>query len=322
MLRRTLLAVGCTLAATDIARAHDPLPPREDITLLIGARPGSATDLRARGFAPLLARHLPRADITLVNLPGQSGRAALDRLADAAADGSVLAWVTTPSLPARMADRASPALLRRLAFLGAVQREPVAIVTPADTPLATVEGLFRRGTDDAQAPLGTPPMGSAPWLAALRLQRLAGRSLEILAFPSAAAARQAVQGGNVAAAAMALGDVIGDVRENQLACLALAAHERISALPDTPILAEFGLNLNAPILRGLVAPAGVPAALLGRLAAACKATVSDPDYAASADTSGFQPRWLDGTDWLAQAQAEQDELARAHTGLAQGAGPG
>ena len=113
MLRRTLLAVGCTLAATDIARAHDPLPPR----------PGSATDLRARGFAPLLARHLPRAEITLVNLPGQSGRAALDRLADAAADGSVLAWVTTPSLPARMADRASPALVRRLAFLGAVQRE-------------------------------------------------------------------------------------------------------------------------------------------------------------------------------------------------------
>lgn len=322
MLRRTLLAAGCTLATTRLARAHDPQPARNDLTLLIGATPGSATDLRARVFAPLLARHMPRAEITLVNLPGQSGLAALGRLADSAADGSVLAWVTTPSLPAHVADRASVALVRRLSFLGAVQREPVAIVTPADTPLATVEGLFRRVTDDAQAPLGTPPMGSAAWLAALRLQRLAGRSLEILAFPSAAAARQAVLAGNVAAAAMPLGDVIGDLRESQLTCLALATDERLSALPDTPILAEFGFNLNAPILRGFVAPAGLPAGALGRLEAAFEATVSDPDYAAAADASGFQPRWLDGTHWLAQAQAEQDELARAHPALPPVAGPG
>ena len=116
----------------------------------------------------------------------------MQALAQAEPTGATLGWVATPTLPARMVDRGADDLLRRITLLGAVQKEPIAIVSPAATPLGSVQDIVARAADDAEAvPLGTPPPGSPPHLAALRLQALAGTRLNIVAFPSAAAARQA-----------------------------------------------------------------------------------------------------------------------------------
>lgn len=310
--RRALLAASLGGTVATILRpawARDAQLQHLSLTLLVGAAPDSGPDQQARAFAPFLLRHLPRSDLTLVNLPGEGGLHAMRHLASAPDDGSVIGWVSTPALPARAVDRDGGFLFQRLALIGAAQKEPVAIVTPADTPLTEIEALFRHGPDDADAPLGTPQPGSSAHLAALRLQHLARKPLNILPFPSVAAARQAVLAGNVAAAALALGDVIGEVRDGSLTCFGLAAAERVPFLPDTPVLAELGVKLEAPILRGLAAPSGLPVAIASRLRAALQAVVADPEFGSAADTAGFQPDWLDGADWRLRAEQEAHELA-------------
>ena len=138
-----------------------------------------------------------------------------------------------------MVDRGADDLMRRITLLGAVEREPVAIVSPAATPLGSVQDIVARAADDAEAvPFGTPPPGSPPHLAALRLQVLAGTRLNIVAFPSAAAARQAAVSGNVAGAALGLSNAVGDLREGRLVGLGLAATNRAEAFPDMPLLRE------------------------------------------------------------------------------------
>jgi tripartite-type tricarboxylate transporter receptor subunit TctC len=306
VIRRRHLLIGATaLVAARATRAN------ETLALLVGARAGSGTDALARSFAPFLARHLPSTDIDVRNIQGSAGLAAARALAEAAPAGSVLGWVATPTLPARMVDRGGGDLMQHIVLLGAVQKEPICIVSPAATPLVSVQDIVERSADDAGAvPLGTPPPGSPPHLAALRLQSIAGTRLNIVAFPSAEAARQAAVAGNVAAAALSLSNAIGELREGRLVGLGIAAKNRADVFPDMPPLRDSGLDLSAVIYRGLAAPAGLPQDMVDCLRTAMQAAVADPEFHEQADSIGFIPAWIDGPTWSAKADIERAELAR------------
>ena len=306
VIRRRILLAG-TGALALAAPAH----ATETITLLVGAKAGSPVDALARAFVPFLARHLPASAIAISNVDGGAGLAALQALAQAEPTGATLGWVATPTLPARMVDRGADDLLRRIGLLGAVEKEPIAIVSPAATPLGSVQDIIARAAEDAEAvPLGTPPPGSPPHLAALRLQALAGTRLNIVAFPSAAAARQAAVAGNVAAAALGLSSAIGDLREGRLVGLGIAAANRADAFPDMPPLRDSGLDLSAVIRRGLAAPAGLPEPVAATPCRALEAVVEDLEFHDHADTNGFVAAWRDGASWTAEAQDERAELAK------------
>ncbi len=303
--RRRALLGGAALPMASVAAAS------QVVTLLVGAKPGAASDVMARAFVPFLARRLPDVDFRVVNLPRSAGYAALQELARAEPTGSVIGWVATPTLPARMVDRGADDLLQRISLVAAVEKEPIAIVSPAATPLSSVQEIVAKAAEDAEAvPLGTPPPGSPPHLAALRLQTLAGTRLNIVAFPSAAAARQAAIAGNVAAAAIGLSSAIGDLREGRLAGLGIAAMNRADAFPDLPPLRDSGLDLSAMIRRGLAVPTGLPDAALGRLKSALHAIADDPAFHDLAHDGGYAVGWRDGNAWTAEADVERTELAR------------
>jgi tripartite-type tricarboxylate transporter receptor subunit TctC len=302
--RRTLLAAGAAMAIVRPVRAADR------VTLLVGANPGTRADIGARDFAPFLSRALAPAEAGVRDLPGEAGLTALLALADAPASGALYGWVAAPTLPARMADRDCPGLLSRLTLLGAVQKEPVVFVCPAASPLETMQELVRRSGEDADAvPLGTPPPGSPPHLAALRLQTLAGTRLNIVTFPSALAARQAVAAGNVAAAALGMAEAIGLLRAEKLVGLGVAAGKRSGAFPDMPALQEAGLPLSAFITRGLAAPSALPAEQAARMAGALQAVAHDPAFRAKGQAEGFHAVWLDGAAWTRQVADEHRRLA-------------
>lgn len=303
--RRAALIGGAALVAARPARAT------RFLTMLVGAPSGSSTDAGARAVAPFLAKHLGFVEIAIRNVPGNGGMNAFNLLADAPPSGATVGWIASPTLAARMVDRGGETLLQRLTLLGAVQREPVAFVSPAATPLESVQDIIRRAGEDADAvPLGTPPAGSPPHLAALRLQALTQTRLSIVTFPSSAAARQAVIAGNVSAAALGLTDVIADLREDRLIGLGIAARNRAGFLPDLPVLNEAGVPLSAAIHRGLAVPAGFPAELAERLVTALQGVANNPAYKELADRDGFLVSWTDSAAWATQIETERASLAK------------
>ena len=320
MIRRRRL-IAAALAAPMVVRAPMLLGTAvrgawaasgSDMTLIVGAPAGSSADLGARAFVPFLERHLPRTQLHIVNMPGDAGLVAFRALAAAAPDSGTLGWISTPSLPARTVDRSGAEnLLARMRLIAAVAKEPICIVSTTDSPLASAQDIITRSSENADAmPLGTPPAGSAPHLAALRLQALSGTTLNIVAFPSATAARQAALAGNVEAAVLGLGDAIESLRASRLNGLGIAARHRADAFPDMPPLRDSGLALSAFIHRGLAAPAGLDDATAARLRAALAGILDDIEFHAQGDSSGFVPEWLDGPDWTAQAVSERADLAR------------
>jgi tripartite-type tricarboxylate transporter receptor subunit TctC len=311
--RRELLAslsVAAALAPTPI-RAVQPARAKRHVTVLLGFRQGIGADKAARAFVDFLAPHLPGIDLALSNMPGDAGRTMLAALGDAPPNGSIIGWVITPTLPARIIDRAEPSLGQRIQLLGQVEREPVAFVSPSSDPADSIQDIIQRASEDADAvPLGTPPAGSPPHLAALRLQVLAQTRLNIVTFPSAAAARQAVLAGNVSAAALGLSEAIGDIRDGNLSAIGIAARRRFGLLPNTPVLDEGGIPLSAFIRRGLAVPVGTPSDLIAMLVEAMRAAAKDDGFHDQAEANGYYATWAEGPDWLAQMQTEQAALTK------------
>lgn len=315
-LRRRGLLSGLSVSAAlalmpATAKAVQTAKPKRHVTMLLGVPDGSGPDKVARDFIEFLAPHLPGIDIGLRNLPGDAGRTMLAALGEAMPNGATIGWVLTPTLPARIIDRGDPSLSQRIRLIGEVEQEPVAFVSSSADPANTVQDIIQRASVDADAvPLGTPPAGSPPHLAALRLQVLAQTQLNIVTFPSPAAARQAVLAGNVSAAALGLSAVIGDIRDGDLSAIGIAARRRFGLLPDTPILDEGGIPLAAFIRRGIAVPVGTPPDLIGVLTDAMRAVVQDDAFRDQAEANGYYASWAEGPDWLKQMQTEQAELAK------------
>lgn|GEM_PF-797347 len=312
--RRAVLTGAAALLPVGRAAAVRVTPSVRHVQVLVGAPEGSGMDAHARAFAPFLGRYMPGLEFAVRNIPGDGGMNAIRALMAAPPVNLTLGWVASPTLPARAIDRQDDAPLHRLHLLGAVEREPVAFVSPAAAPLESLQDMIQKaGADRDAIPLGTPPPGSPPHLAVLRLQGLAQTRLNIVTFPSAAAAMQAVLGANVSAAALGLSDAIDALREERLVGLGIAAKNRFGILPDLPVLQEAGLPLSATIRRGLAMPAGGSEEMASRLIAAFRGIAADPDFQELANRHGTLAQWMDGPSWAALMERERVDLAKLWT---------
>jgi len=290
--RRALLGALPLAAAVQAARAQMPPGTRpRRLTLLVGASSGSGTDLWVRGFAPFLERHMKQVQVAVVNRVGEGGLAAMRDLADAATDGSVMAYTAVPFLLARMVERHATGLMERLRFLGAVTEEPVVLVAPPGTELETLRAQW------GGRPLALPPPTSAAAIAAADL----GTELpmEQLHFPSAAAARQAAMSGNTEAALLAISECAVALRDNKLAVLAVASEARHPQLPDTPTFREVSLPLVAGLRRGIAVPSGTSPEAAARIIRALSAAAADPEFLAQAEARFILPQFRDESAWRA-----------------------
>ncbi len=311
MITRRAALTGLSALALPVLPVPRPASANRRTTVLLGATHGSRLDVMSRAILPFLVRQGGIGDLGIRNIPGAGGLNAITALADAPPSGATLGWLSTPALSARMVDRGDAAVMSRLRLLGAVVREPIAFVSPAAAPLESVQDVIRRAADDSDAfPLGTPPPGSPPHLAALRLQAVAQTRLNIVPFPSSSAAKQAVLSGNVSAAALGLTDAIAALRDGRLHGIGLASRNRFGMLPDMPVLEEAGVPLAASIRRGLAAPAGLPADLAGRIIDVLRAVVKDPEFLQHAEDVGFVPVWTEGSAWTRLVEAERADLDR------------
>lgn len=299
--RRSLLAASI-LAAPMLARAE----ASRRLTLVTGGPSGSTSDLVARSFAPFLERHLPRYRVVVENCPGEAGVTAYRHIARGPTDGTMLGWVATPALPAREVELGGPGLTDGLTLIGAVAKEPVAIVAPASGPVRTMADLLKVAEKE---PVAVTRPGSPAHLTAMRLQRLTGVALELLVFPSSGAVRQATTAGNVAAGILPLGEAAPGLREEKLTPLGVASL-RAEAFPDWPTLADQGIALSAWIHRGLAAPAGLSPQRLGRLSAALQAVAADPEFRAQSDGAGILTAYLAGPAWTERMATEKTEIAQ------------
>ena len=277
--RRSLAAFTlCTLGACAVpALAQGPLPPGP-ITLIVGWPAGGPSDNVARLAATRMSEALGQP-ITIDNRGGAGGNLGSDAAARARPDGStiMLATVASHGLNSALYARLNHDPLKDFAPIGMITTSPSVLLVPVDSPLRSVQDLLAAArARPGQLNYGSGGVGSSQHLAGASLKKLTGVDVTHIPYKGTAPAMTDLMAGRVdfvlTTGAMPF------IRSGKLRALAVAARQRLPALPEVPTFEEAGVKgFYTDSWYGLVAPAGTPRAALDKLNAALAAALRNPD---------------------------------------------
>jgi tripartite-type tricarboxylate transporter receptor subunit TctC len=283
-----LAAVLVVLLAVLPARAEYPERP---VRILEPFPPGGAVDIVTRLVAARLADDLGRPFV-VESKPGAGGILATDAVAKATHDGYTL-LVTTPNhtINAALNPKLPYDTEKDLVPVAVIAEVPELLVANAAAPFATFAAFVdhaRRNPgklDYASAGIGTLPHVSMELL----LRRL---DLKVTHIPykGAAPAMADLLGGQVQLKMDTFATAAPHIAAGKLRALAIASRDRSALAPDLPTVAELGVPGYEGILWiGVMAPAGTPAAVIERLAAACERAMRAPELVERFRRDGIDP---------------------------------
>ncbi|WP_043828885.1 tripartite tricarboxylate transporter substrate binding protein [Muricoccus aerilatus] len=315
MKRRSLAVLAASSAAALAAGPARAAWPERPITMIVAFPPGGGTDVAARTLARFLERELGQS-VVVLNRAGAGGEIGWAEMVRSPPDGYTIGFINTPNIVSIPIERQARYKLEDFAPVANVVDDPGAFLVPPDSRFRTLPDLvaFAKANPDTVT-YGTTGIGSDDHLAALAFERLAGVRMTHVPFAGAAPVRNAILGRQIMVASMNVGEGINDMRQDQLRALGQMATERWTEAPDTPTFREQGFDVVQGSMRGLAAPAGVPAPVLERLAAATRAVMEDAEFRRLASQQALPLRYLAPPEYRATLSALRDDLQslwRAH----------
>lgn len=305
--RRTLLAAISVLAIGAVpAWAAWPQKP---IELVVGFAAGGGTDITARTLAVHLGKRLG-TQVVVTNKPGASGELGLVQVARAAPDGYTIGMTNMPGLVTLPIERKTQFKGRDFAYIANLVRDPSAFSVIAGSKYKTLADLVADAkANPGKISYGSTGVGTDDHLAMVLFERLTGARLNHVPFNGAGPLRTAVLGGHVVVGGMNLGEVMPS--RDKVRMLAQASAGRSPLAKDVPSFTEQGVSLVFSSERGIVAPAGIPADVQSRLAAALRAIAADPEFQKQMASQFTEMDYLEGAAWksrLDKASAEFQAL--------------
>ena len=276
LLRRFVVATLAVLA-TGFAAAQTW--PNKPIRIIVGYSPGGAVDIIARAIAQPMSAALGQ-NVIVDNRPGAGTNIANRALIDSAADGHTL-MLAANAIAANVSlyQPAPYDLARDLTPIAQVGRVPVVIAANAQSEVTSLAQLLALSkAKPGSINFGTPGNGSTPHLAVELFARAAGITLTHVPYKGGAQALNDVIAGHIQTVAVNALEVQPHVRAGKLRVLAVLSPARSAIFPDAPTIAESGFaGFEASVWYGLIAPAGLPAAITTRLHAELQRALALPE---------------------------------------------
>lgn len=139
---------------------------------------------------------------------------------------------------------------------------------------------------------------------------MTGADFAYVAFGSITEAATQVAGGHLDTYS-ATPEMIPLVRAGQLRMLASASVDRWPEFPEVPTLRELGYNSVTRQLIGFAVPAGTPAGIRDRLAAALLDAARTPEVQARQDATSIAPRPMTRAEYISALQEVQPGIEAA-----------
>jgi tripartite-type tricarboxylate transporter receptor subunit TctC len=278
--RRSLLLGASAIALGLAAPVQAQSFPSKPIRLVIPFAPGGVVDLTARQIGPKLSEAIGQP-VLIENRSGAGGTLAADHVAKSAPDGHTLLFAfdshaVNPHIYKSELRYDTFKDFAPVTFVGSI---PLLLATspgyPAQDMPAFLNLTRNKPGSVSYASVGA---GSSGHLAAEQLKLLAKVDMLHVPFKGGAPALAALMGEQVQLIVFAAGAGVPLVRGGKIKPLAVSGKQRSSAMPNVPTMAEAGYpQLDSGAWMGLLAPAGTPAAVVGRLNAEVAKVLKDPE---------------------------------------------
>lgn len=282
------LCAGALISAGP-ALAQDQDYPNRPVTIVVPFTAGGATDLSARLVAQLLSKQLGQPFVVL-NRAGASGMIGMGTVAHAAPDGYTLGWGGNSPMSVAPHLSKSPPYDPMTAFapisLGAISSW--IMVTQPQLPVSSIADLVALAkAQPGKLTYASSGTGSAPHLMGELFKSSAGIDMLHVPFKGEIDGFNAIMAGQVDMMMGSTSTASSLIKSGRLKGLAVTTPTRDAAMPDMPTVTEAGMpDLTFEIFFGLVAPAGTPAPIIAKLAAAMTQAVADPNYRETLEKAG------------------------------------
>ena len=313
MQRRHLIQAAAAAAFAPLAARAQSQWPTKAIRIVVPFTPGGTTDFVTRLVAAELAKSLGQP-VMIENKPGAGTVIGVDSVAKSVPDGSSFVTVANSFT-------VNQTLVKKLPYDGLKDLRPVALMGLSEHVLAThpASGLKNVADIVAQAKAGKKLSyasfgnGTSAHLAGEMLKSQLGVDIVHVPYKGQAPALADLLGGQVSMMFGNWPEFRNHVQSGKLVAIGMATAQRSQYAPDIPTLAEQGLKIESNSWNGLLAPAGVPDAVVQRMNAAVNEAMRQPAVVEAFQKGGIAAR--SGTpqqfaDFIASETARYAEVIR------------
>ena len=286
--------LGSALPAS-LARAEDATDaasyPDRPIRLIVTFPAGTTVDALARLIGSRLEASFKQT-VLIDNRPGVSGNIGNELAAKAAPDGYtlVIAGLSLVTLPTTLGRQAVDPIRAFAPVIKVASAPLIILVNPSlgiDSLPQLVAEARRRPNELTYSTVG---IGTPPHLAAVSVLDAARIELLHVPYGSSSTLIRDLLSGEVP---LSFGYPTGKepyLRSGQLKALAVTSARRLPWLPDVPTVAELGYpGFEVAGWFGILAPAGTPPAIVGRLNQEIGRALELPDVRSMLSAQGIEP---------------------------------
>lgn len=300
-----------TLASAPAFSQNTANYPNRPIRVIVPFAPGGGLDISTRLIAQKLTEKWGQ-NIVVDSRPGAATIVGSDIAAKAAPDGHTLLMITTtfainpglyPKLPYDPFKDFAP--ITQLNF-----QPNVIVVTPSFAARSVKDLIGLAKAKPGALTFATPGAGSAPHLSAEMFQRAAGISMIHVPYKGIPPAVTDVIGGRVTMLFTTTISAAPHIKSGKLRAVAITSAKRQASMPDVPTIGETIPGYRAEAFQGMVAPAGVPKAIIEKVSAEVARIVKLPEISQRFQLDGAEAVGSTPREFAAFLKAEMQKWGK------------
>jgi tripartite-type tricarboxylate transporter receptor subunit TctC len=250
--------------------------PARPVRIVVGLPPGGPADIMARLMGQWLSERLGQPFVA-ENRVGAGGNLAAEAVVHAPADGYTLLLVTNPHAINASLYKLKFDLIRDIAPVAGIDREPFVMLVHSSFPAKTVPEFIAYAKANAgKLNIASAGNGTASHVSCELFKMLAGVDLLHVPYRGGAPALTDLIAGRVQATFLPSAGTIEHMRSGTLRALAVTTAIRSETFPDVPTMAEFLPGYESSAWFGIGAPRSTPADIVGTLNKEINLALTDP----------------------------------------------
>jgi len=289
--------------------------PNKPVRLVVGFTAGGISDVLGRALAAKLSTQLGQ-QVVVDNKPGAGTTIAGEFVAKSAPDGYTLFLqdMTTHAINVGLYKKLPFDVVKDFTPITLVASTPLMLVANPNLGASNVKELIAVAkAKSGQLAYASSGNGTVPHLAAETFKSMAGLSdITHIPFKGSSPAIQAVLAGDTAFTFSTTPPALSQVKAGKLKALGVSTPRRVATASDVPTIAEAGLpGFEFVLYSGILAPKGLPPALVSKLNAEFAKTVASPEMQQVYGNIGAEGITDKPEEFAAHIQAEIPKMVRA-----------